>query len=47
MEIKTGKEGTDVVVSATVHTESAFFGQNYSLGLAQVVEALKAIEQAG
>ncbi len=44
--ITTGKEGADVVVSATVQTESAFIGQNYSLGLAQVVETLKAIEQA-
>ncbi len=46
LDIKTGKEGADVVICTTVRTESAFVGKNYSLGLAQVVEALKAIEQA-
>lgn len=40
-----GAGGCEAIIRSTVRTESAFVGQNYSLGLDRAIEILRALEE--
>lgn len=47
LSVEPGPEGSEAIIRLSVQSESAFVGRKYSLGLAPVMDLLKAIEQIG
>jgi|SRR6267154_860634 len=46
LQLRTADGQSEVIVVTTVHTENAFLGQNYRLGLDKALEIIRAIESA-